>query len=375
MTSNKKCSTKDFISKSKSIFGDLYNYSKVQYENNKVKVELICKNHGSFFVRPDTHLTRKAGCQNCARMKTGYLNMNKNWLSDFKSVHGDRYDYSKVNYKGNRVKVEIVCKNHGSFLMKPNAHISQKQGCPKCSEKYNDCETFIITSNIIFGNLYDYSRVKYINSHQKVEIMCKKHGSFLICPKEHINQKQGCPKCGKISMSNKLRKDIKILLNQFNNLNGDLYDYSNVNYVNNNQKIDIICKKHGLFKQSPKSHLRGDGCPKCKSSKGERNIMYFLEKNNIDYIYQKTYYDCISTIGNKLKFDFYLPDYNICVEYDGEQHFKPIDYFGGVESFNRQRERDITKNNYCLENNIKLIRLSFKDYDKIENILNFEIGL
>jgi very-short-patch-repair endonuclease len=103
--------------------------------------------------------------------------------------------------------------------------------------------------------------------------------------------------------------------------------------------------------------------------------MYFLEKNNIDYIYQKTYYDCISTIGNKLKFDFYLPDYNICVEYDGEQHFKPIDYFGGVESFNRQRERDITKNNYCLENNIKLIRLSFKDYDKIENILNFEIGL
>jgi len=371
MISNKKCTTEEFVKKSKSIFGDLYDYRKVEYVNNKIKVELTCKVHGSFLIRPDSHLSRKYGCKKCSNIKNGFLCRNKNWLNDFKYIHLDRYDYSKVNYVGNKIKVEIICKEHGSFFMKPNAHIGQKQGCYRCSRKYNDKETFIESSVTIFGETYDYSKVEYIDSHTKVELICKEHSSFHICPKDHINQKQGCPKCGKISMCNKSRKNIDLLISQFKELNGHLYDYSRVVYKNNNTKIEIVCKEHGSFLQTPKSHMRGDGCPKCSISKGERKIMMYFDKLNLNYEYNFIFNDCRDK--NPLPFDFYLPDYNTCIEYDGEQHFKPIDYFGGLESFCKQSERDNIKNKFCIDKNIKLIRIPFDRYNEIENILISEI--
>ena len=368
MISNKKSTTEEFIKKSKNIFGDLYDYNKVEYVSNKIKVELVCKEHGSFFRRPNDHLTRKTGCQKCNRIKNGLNNRNKNWLSDFISIHGDLYDYSKVKYISNKVKVEIVCKEHGSFFMKPNAHTTQKQCCYRCSRKYNDKETFIESSIKIFDETYDYSKVEYIDCHTKVEIICKEHNSFFMCPKEHINQKQGCPKCGKISMSNKHRKEIDLLISQFKELNGDLYDYSKVEYKNNNTKVEIVCKEHGSFLQSPKSHINGNGCPKCSLSKGERKIMVYLDKMNIEYISEFRINDCKDQIT--LPFDFYLPKYNLCIEFDGEQHYRPIEYFGGEEKFNNQLRRDYIKDMYCLDNKISLVRISYLDYNKIEDILD-----
>ena len=367
MIFNKKCNTEDFVIKSKNIFGDLYDYSKVDYVNNKIKVEIICKEHGSFSIRPNDHLTRKTGCQRCNRIKTGLSNRNKNWLSDFISIHGDLYDYSKVDYVGNKKKVEIICKEHGSFFMKPNAHITQKQGCYRCYRKYNDKETFIESSVVIFGETYDYSKVEYIDSHTKVELICKEHGSFFMCPREHINQ-QGCPKCGKISMAAKNRKDIDLLISQFEELNGDLYDYSKVEYKNNNTKVEIVCKEHGSFWQTSKSHIDGNGCPKCSLSKGERKIMTYLDNLDIEYIYEFRINDCKDKIA--LPFDFYIPKYNLCIEFDGEQHFRPIEYFGGQKSFENQKRRDCIKDMYCLDNKITLLRISYLEYDLIDGILD-----
>jgi len=371
MISTKKCTTENFIEKSKNIFGDLYDYSKVNYVHSKIKVELICKKHGSFLVRPNDHLNRNTGCQICSRIKIGLINRNKNWLNDFISVHGDRYDYTKVEYINNKTKVEIICKEHGSFFMKPNSHVIQKQGCYKCSRAYTDTETFIDASKNIHLEEYDYSNVKYEKSHKKVEIICREHGSFFMRPCDHINQKQRCPKCGKISMSNKHRKKISSLINQFIELNGDRYDYSKVEYKNNYTKVEIVCKEHGSFLQIPKSHLRGDGCPKCSNSKGERRISRFLDKINIDYLIEFKFDDCRDILT--LPFDFYLPNHNLCIEYDGEQHFKSIDWFGGQKNFERQQKRDYIKNMYCLNNKISLIRISYLDYEKIEDILDFLI--
>lgn len=367
MISNKKYTTEEFVEKSKSIFEDLYDYTKVKYVGNKIKVEIVCKVHGSFLIRPNDHLTRKTGCQKCNRIKTGLINRNRNWLNDFKSIHFNRYDYSKVNYVSNKIKVEIICKEHGSFFMKPNAHTGQKQGCPKCSKKYIDKKTFIDISTLIHKDKYDYSKVEYIDSHTKVEIICDEHGIFKMKPTDNINNKQGCPKCGKVSMSNKNRKNIDLLISQFKELNGELYDYSKVFYKNNNTKIEIMCKEHGLFLQTPKSHMRGDGCPKCSLSKGERKIMMYFDELNLNYEYNFIFNDCRDK--NPLPFDFYLSDYKICIEYDGEQHFKPIEYFGGIESFSKLKVRDKIKNDYCLSNSIKLIRIPFNKYDEIENIL------
>lgn len=148
----------------------------------------------------------------------------------------------------------------------------------------------------------------------------------------------------------------------------DKYDYSLVNYKNTNLKVTIICKKHGNFEQRPKRHKNGDGCPSCNESKGESEIHRILEIKCINYIRQKTFKDCKNI--NLLKFDFYIPDYNTCIEYDGEQHFKINEYFGGEESFNKCKINDHIKNNYCTKNNIKLIRIPYYDFNKIEIIIN-----
>lgn len=109
----------------------------------------------------------------------------------------------------------------------------------------------------------------------------------------------------------------------------------------------------------------------CKSSKGELKILKFLKTHNIEYIAQKRFDDC--KFKQPLPFDFYLPDYNMCIEYDGELHFKEVDYFGGKEQLNLQQKHDNIKNKYCQENNIKLLRIPYWDFNDIDEILDKEI--
>jgi len=148
------------------------------------------------------------------------------------------------------------------------------------------------------------------------------------------------------------------------------YDYSLVDYKKSHDFIDIICPKHGVFKQKAYSHLQGIGCPKCNESKGEKIIREILEKNNINIITQKTFNSCL--YKRNLKFDFYLPNYNLCIEYDGIQHYKPNDFFGGNIEFEKTQKRDKIKNNYCKENNIKLIRIKYNEniLDKLNVIIH-----
>lgn len=138
------------------------------------------------------------------------------------------------------------------------------------------------------------------------------------------------------------------------------YDYSLVEYVNNKTKVDIICPKHGKFKQTPKNHLINKaGCPIYKESKGEKHIRLYLLERGIKFIPQYRFDNCKNK--SQLPFDFYLPEYNICIEYDGMQHYKPIKYFGGVNGFYNIKTNDNIKTNYCLNNNIKLIRVDYKN--------------
>jgi len=128
-------------------------------------------------------------------------------------------------------------------------------------------------------------------------------------------------------------------------------------------KIKIICKKHGIFEQTPDNHInKKTGCPICNESKGEKEIRIILNNLNIKYIKQKTFNNCKNK--RKLPFDFYLTDYNLCIEFDGIQHFKSIEYFGGEKVLKETQKRDLIKNNYCKENNIKLLRIKYN-----ENIL------
>jgi hypothetical protein len=280
-------------------------------------------------------------------------------------THGDKYDYSLVNYKNSATKVIINCLTHGPFEQRPNTHL-RGHGCPVCSNNNKlTTESFIEKSIKIHGDKYGYDLVDYKNNHTKINIICKKHGVFNQTPNVHLNG-SGCVLCSGLERSTTecfIKKSIKI--------HGDKYDYTFVEYVNNKTKVEIVCPLHGTFNQRPDSHLRGVGCTSCNTSKGELKIENFLKNKKIEYIKQKTFFEC--TNKKPLPFDFYLPNYNLCIEYDGLQHFLPRKKFGGELGYSRTKNNDLIKNIYCLNSNIKLLRIKYDDTNWVEKI-NFELN-
>ncbi len=299
------------------------------------------------------------------------INMSKceNFIKKSREIHNNKYDYSLVEYRNNKTKVEIICPIHGIFKQRPDNHI-HGNGCPLCNIEHKKftLNKFIEKSQKIHNNKYDYSLVNYINIKTKIKIICPIHGVFEQLPKNHLNG-QGCADCfgNKLSSTEDfIRKSIKI--------HGNKYDYSLVNYKNDKTKVKIICPIHGEFEQMSNIHLQGHGCPSCTSqiiSYGEETISEILNKNNVKYKTQKIFPNCKYILP--LKFDFYLLNYNLCIEFDGEQHFKPNNYFGGIKGFEMTQKRDIIKNDYCKKNNIELIRISYLEINNIEKIINEKI--
>lgn len=275
----------------------------------------------------------------------------KEFIEKAQLIHNYKYDYSLVKYINTRTPIIIICKDCGEFKILPHSHI-QGIGCAKCYTLNN--EKFINKANKIHNNEYNYDKIDVTNNKTKIVITCKKHGDFEQQPRAHLKG-QGCPKC--------FRERKKFTTEQFidksNKKHNNLYDYSLVEYENKKNKVKIICKKHGIFEQNAGHHLRGVGCPICKNSKGEKLIEEFLINNNIEYIRQKTFNECFYIA--LLRFDFYLPSYNICIEYNGLQHYKPIDYFGGVEKYNLNKQRFNIKKEFCAKNNIKLITIRYNE--------------
>ena len=152
---------------------------------------------------------------------------------------------------------------------------------------------------------------------------------------------------------------------------GNKFNYNRANYTDIFTPIEIECSKHGTFFQAPVNHYRGSGCPKCISSRGETLVRVILEQHNIRFVEQKTFADL--THKNKLRCDFYLPDYNTVIEYNGLQHYEPISIFGGIEGLIQTQNRDLIKYNYLEENKINLIIIRY-DNSNILGYLNQELG-
>ena len=150
-------------------------------------------------------------------------------------------------------------------------------------------------------------------------------------------------------------------------VHGDKYDYSKVDYKGNKIKVEIICPIHGSFWQRPDNHLQGNTCGKCRMTNGEEKIKYFLESNNIKFKYQKLFEGCKSE--RKLPFDFYLPYYNVIIEYDGRQHFIPIKPWGGERGLKKIKQHDKIRNDFVKENDIKMIRIPYWEFKNINEIL------
>lgn len=304
--------------------------------------------------------------------------MNKLTTEEFieksHKVHGNKYSYDKTKYTIQKNKVIIICPIHGEFEQLPNNHLKGK-GCPKCAhEKLNKINTyslqeFIEKSNYVHNFKYDYSKVNYTKASDQVIIICPIHGEFKQRASDHL-QGKGCYKCnGGKKYTN------EEFIEKARQIHGNKYEYSKVEYINSTTKVCIICPEHGEFWQTPGSHInKKAGCPKCYiQSKGEISILKWLQQNNI--LFKQQFSININKEVNKsgkAYVDFYLPKYNLIIEYNGIQHYVPIDYFGGQMRLNQQKERDNQVRQFCINNGIKLLEISYKDNieEKLEQIIN-----
>jgi very-short-patch-repair endonuclease len=278
------------------------------------------------------------------------------FIEKAKKVHGDKYDYSLVEYVDTNTKVILICNDCGvEFKQSPKRHL-RGLFCKNCKHKNRhkySTEDFIKECNNKHDNKYDYTNTIYNGMKNNIVVTCKIHGDFELNARCHLRS-DGCPDCSKNKQSTTedfIKKSI--------NIHGKKYEYDLVDYKNNKTPVNIRCYKHGTFLQRPDSHLSGKGCPICNESKGEKSISIILENNKIEYIKQHKFLDCKDK--NCLFFDFYLPKFNVCIEFDGRQHFDIIERWGGKKGLKKRQNRDQIKNEYCSENNIRLIRIRFDE--------------
>lgn len=438
-----KISQEEAISRIKDIHGDKYDCSKVVYVNVKTPITLVCPEHGEFRIIPDNIFRKGQGCGKCA----GRGKSTDDFIKEARMKHGDRYDYSKSEYKGSHTPLIITCKEHGDFWMTPYNHIHLCCNCQKCSgcsvltfeefkkrafKKYGDrfdysnaaytnrdaeisikcnvcgtvfrqtphnhltctqggCPTcrysyvaksesipfeeFVARSIEVHGNKYTYHKDSYFGIKNKTTITCPIHGDFEQQAMAHANG-SGCNLCGNISISNTLTLNTDIFKQRAVAVHGDEYDYSKSIYIGNATPLTIICKKHGEFEMKPCDHWKGHGCPVCHSSSGERLIRAFLVNNNIEFVQEFLVKNVYSSSDKKwFRVDFFLPQHNIFIEFNGKQHYEPIDLWGGEKQFEIQKARDEAVRKYCIENGINLIEIPYTDISNIDAILTERIIL
>ena len=348
-----------FIEKSNKKHNNKYDYSKVEYVNSKTKVCIICPEHGEFWQTPAAHV-RGNECPECANKKRGKRTVNpENLIEKYKSIHNNKYTYEKTQYIDANTKICVTCPEHGDFYILPFKHLNG-QGCAKCKGRNLTQEEIIENFKKVHGRKYDYSKVEYKKSKEKVCITCPIHGDFYQTPQKHLSG-QGCPKCSVSEREQNKPMSSSFFIKRSNEQHGNFYTYKNISFKNLHEKVEIICPIHGSFKQIAQDHINGHGCPKCNMSRLEEEVSLLLKENNIIFEEQKTF-DWLKH-KNNLRLDFYLPDYNIAIECQGKQHFEAIDIFGGNRNFQVTIERDKKKRELCQNNNITLLYYSNEKID------------
>lgn len=261
------------------------------------------------------------------------------------------------------------CLIHDVFWKTTPSRVLSGAGCEKCKkEKFRNtrCKTheeYVEEVEVRNPNVVVIG--EYVDAKTQIDFYCKKHNVCWSAYPDNVLRGCGCHKCSKEKIGAKNRKthdryvqDLKIV-----NQNIEVLE----EYIDAETPILHRCKIDGhMWSARPGNILFGKGCPKCNESRGEKEIYKWLYNHHISYIRQKTFDDCRDQ--RPLPFDFYLPDYNICIEYDGEQHFRPVELFGGEEGFNKRMYHDEIKNQYCSNNKIHLLRIPY--YSNIEEELN-----
>ena len=322
-----------------------------------------CKIHNVIWNAYPTNILRGHGCYLCGN------NVKKSHEQYIKEVAEINPNVEVVEtYINAQTKILHLCKIDGHVWSVAPSVILRGDGCPKCggnarknTEGYAH-EVLTINPNIeVLGD--------YINAFIPILHRCKIDDHEWYAEPANILSGRGCPKCKSHMLSNMFVKSHEQYIKEVAIVNPDIEVLEK--YINAHTPITHRCKKDGyIWKIAPSNVLTGQGCPQCQESIGERKIRQWLQSNYIEYVYQKTFFAC--RLIKELPFDFYIPKHNLCIEYDGRQHFEPIDFAGKGKEWAEQQlllvqRHDDIKTKYCKENNIHLLRIPY--YKNIEEEL------
>lgn len=283
------------------------------------------------------------------------------FIEEANRIHNNLYDYENFIYINYKTKGIIVCSKHGGFLQTPSNHL-YGFACEKCAkEKLRSSRAFTIKqfiekSNIIHNYRYDYSKFIYLNSCTKGVIICPVHGEFDQTPANHFVGK-GCPECGKQRAVENKTSSKSVFINKANLIHHKSYIYDKVFYKNARTKVCIICKLHGEFEQTPDSHLRGSGCPRCCHMISKKSQVWLDSFNNPNIIREYT----IKTIPKIYKVDGFDPITNTVYEFYGDMwHGNPNKFKSGdINRVNKKTFGQLYNNTMARENELKSAGYNF----------------
>lgn len=370
-----RLTNEEFLTRARQVHGDgKFDYSRIQYIDAHAPIEIRCIECDRWFkMSYQGHVLRERGCSKCSGRisRHGSRRMTtEEFVARAVEVHGQKYSYDKTEYKGAKERITISCIKHSDFSQSASDHLSG-YGCQKCgtegrravskAEAERSAAAFVKNANAIHGNgKYDYSRASYENSKSMLEIGCSLHGWYRQRASHHLSG-HGCDKCKNLKSTEQFIRDaISVHGNE-------RFDYRDTAHISHDSRVKIYCNKcQRTFSQTPTKHLLGRGCPTCKESKGERAIVVWLNREGLEFERQWTPPGLV--YGRRLMYDFLAS--GTLIEFDGKQHFAPVKMFGGEEELKRTQERDALKNQWAKENNIPLIRISYKEFKKIDSILS-----
>lgn len=322
---------------------------------------------------------RGYGCPACANK----MKWKKAVLLRTKAEEDFRIELHKIQptlipndiYKKGKIKYHCICSIHNIDVFKTPNKLLEGQGCPICAAEKKPTsirythESFLKKLYSINPNVEVLS--EYTNIKGRLHVRCKIDGHEWNPIAETLISKthSGCPKCSRnaIKTTEEFKSELAITHSELTLLS---------EYVRSNRKVHVMCKDcNNDFWVTPNKLEQGQHCPVCKTSNGEHEIRKILQSLDIKFDEQKRF-DGLRGVGNKkLSYDFFLPDHNILIEYQGEQHERVVMYFGGEEKFKKQQEHDRRKREYAKSHNIKLLEIWYYDFDNIEKILNKELLL
>jgi hypothetical protein len=296
----------------------------------------------------------------------------KKYLTRIPKIHPE-YDFSESVLISKKDKIKIKCKTHGFFFMRLD-NVLDKRKCFKCSRKTaalktkvkttKSLNTFIEQANKKHNRFYSYNLSKYVNTDTKLTITCPIHGNFKQSPANHLKG-QGCPKCGKLKLTTSRTKSLNKFIQESNVIHKNKYCYKNSVYKNTETKIVINCKIHGKFKQEPKSHIKGSGCPSCAKYGFSPNLEYYLYYIKIKNNYNSYFYK-IGITKHKNILDRFTPKDKKRV-----QQILFIKHFKNGEEALKQEQKILKKFNKYLFKGIHILNTGNKEMFYKNVVLNY----